>query len=104
MENIPLSSETLSRLKVLFAPSEQAEAEQLLVELCGTNLPFHEDSDATSLERVRFAALRVSRGNLNELYSAVELANVDWRDLLVGAGFADDVDAHKSWFPSDQTV
>jgi hypothetical protein len=100
MASVPLSSDTLLRLKAVFPPREQAEAEQLLAELCGSNLPFCEDSDPTSLERVRFAALKVSAGNLSELYSAVELANIDWRDLLVAAEFADDVEAHRSWFPT----
>jgi hypothetical protein len=101
MANVPLSPATLSRLEALFSPSDQAEAEQLLVELCGANLPFCENSDSTSLERLRFAALKLSSGRLPELYSAVELANTDWRDLLVAAGFADDVDAHRSWFPGE---
>lgn len=99
MANVPLSPATLSRLKALFSASEKAEAEQLLVELCGGNLPFLEDSDPASLERLRFAALKLSGGRLPELYSAVDLANTDWRDLLVEAGFAHDVEAHKSWFP-----
>ena len=104
MANVPLSLATLSRLKALFSPPEQAEAEQLLVELCGSNLPLCEHYDAISLERLRFAALKLSGGRLAELYSAVEMANTDWRDLLVAAGFADDVEAHKSWFPDDHVV
>jgi hypothetical protein len=104
MANVPLSPATLSRLKALFSPSEQSEAEELLVELCGSNLPFCENSDSTSLERLRFAALKLSGGRLSELYSAVDLANTDWRDLLVAAGFADDVEAHKSWFPDEHAL
>ncbi len=57
-------------------------------------------ADATSLERLRFAALKLGGGRLADLYDAVDLANTDWRDLLVAAGFAEDVEAHKSWFPS----
>ena len=89
---------------LLFDPSEQAEAGQLLVELCGSNLPLCEDSDAASLERLRFAALKISGGRLAELYSAVELANIDWRDLLVAADFANDTEAHKSWVPGRHAV
>lgn len=99
MANVPLSPATLSRLEALFSPSEQAEAGDLLVELCGNNLPFCEGSDPASLERLRFAALKLSGGRLSELYGALDLANTDWRDLLVAAGFAHDLDAHKSWFP-----
>jgi hypothetical protein len=104
MANVPLSPATLSRLKALFSPSDQAEAEQLLVELCGSNLPFCENSDSASLERLRFATLKLSGGRLPELYSAVDLANTDWRDLLVAAGFAEDVEAHKAWFPGEHAA
>jgi hypothetical protein len=51
------------------------------------------------LERFRFAALKYSNGDLSRLERAVKLAQEDWRDLLVGAGFADDVEAHKRWEP-----
>jgi len=51
------------------------------------------------LERFRFAALKLSRGRMDKLADAVRLANKDWRDLLVAAGFADSVDAHKDWKP-----
>jgi hypothetical protein len=34
---------------------------------------------------------------MEKLGAAVKLANADWRDLLVAAGFADSVDAHKHW-------
>jgi hypothetical protein len=36
------------------------------------------------------AALKLSRGDLTGLRDAVELVNIDWRDLLLAAGFADD--------------
>jgi hypothetical protein len=49
------------------------------------------------LERVRFAALKLSEGNMEKLHRAVKLAKADWRDLLVAAGFADSVHAHKHW-------
>jgi hypothetical protein len=34
---------------------------------------------------------------MDKLADAVRLANKDWRDLLVAAGFAESVDAHKDW-------
>jgi hypothetical protein len=39
----------------------------------------------------------LSEGSLGKLCAAVKLAKTDWRDLLVAAGFADSVDAHKNW-------
>ena len=34
---------------------------------------------------------------------AIALAHLDWRDLLVEAGFADDVNAHLSWHPGEES-
>lgn len=99
MANINLSPSTVSRLSALFVGPDRDEAERLLVQHCGNRLPFCEDSDAASLERIRFAALKLSDGDLPALRSAVDLANTDWRDLLVAAEFADDPNAHQSWFP-----
>src|SRR5580704_7032158 len=65
----------------------------LLSHQCGENLPFCEKSDEFQLERVRFAALKVSKGDLRELQKAVKLAHTDWRDLLMAAGFGHDVSA-----------
>ncbi len=99
-----LSADTVARLEVLFAPADREEATQLLVDLCGDNLPFCENSTSTSLERIRFAALKQSCGELSALYAAVELANVDWRDLLVAADFADDPEAHRAWMPTRRSI
>ena len=100
MAGVHLSADTSSRLNALFPRGERDEAEALLVEQCGSNLPLCESSDAISLERIRFAALKVSNGDLAALRSAIELAKRDWRDLLVAAGFAHDVHAHRSWSPA----
>ncbi len=91
-EAIELSIETRRRLDALFEPADRYAAERILVEEIGQDSP-------KLAERVRFAALRLSDGRLSELRSAVELAKVDWRDLLVVAGFADDPRAHETWFP-----
>ena len=103
MAKLPLSPATRSRLKSLFTHAERGEAEQLLVEMCSLNLPGGEDATSTLLERVRFAVLKLSEGQPSKLYSAIELANTDWRELLVAAGFADDVNEHLSWFPGDDS-
>jgi len=96
---IPLSPGTHLRLRALFRQEDLAEAEALLEEQCADGLPFGESMTPADLERIRFAAIRVSDGRLSELREAIALANVDWRDLLVGAGFAHDVRAHEEWMP-----
>ncbi len=99
MTDVPLSRATEDRLMALFAPVDQAEARRLLIERCGSNLADYADADSESLERIRFAALKVSDGHLAALAAAVDLAIADWRDLLVAAEFARNVNEHKSWFP-----
>jgi gluconokinase len=90
----PLSQQLVEKL---FETEDQKEAARHLVEECGNNLPFCKDSNEYSMERIRFAALRVSIGYLDDLQSAIDLAKSDWRDLLIWARFADSVTAHQEW-------
>jgi hypothetical protein len=99
MENSSLSPGTKARLARLFAPGDQAEAEVLLSERCGRHLPGTTAWPESDIERIQFAALKVSGGSISALVEAVRLANSDWRNLLVAAGFANDPEAHKSWSP-----
>lgn len=99
MPHAQLSPETQRRLDALFVGPARQTAADLLITQCGNNLPFCEGSDARALERVRFAALKLSNGDLVELQRAVQIAQLDSRDVLVAAAFANDVRAHESWFP-----
>ncbi len=96
-----LSPETERRISALFKEELRAEVSTLLIEQCGNNLPFCREEDEFNLERIRFAVLKCSVGDIAKLKRAVELAKQDWRDLLVEAGFADDLQAHVQWFPND---
>jgi len=99
MPPIPLSSETQRRLDALFLEPDRRAVSELLITQCGDSLPLWHDKDPQGLERIRFAALKLSKGSLAELARAVEIAQVDWRDVLVAAGFGHDVHAHQAWFP-----
>jgi hypothetical protein len=94
---VALTRSTRLLVKALFPPDEVLAAENLLVEKCGDNLPFCESSSAAGMERIRFAALKISRGDYSQLDGAVNLANTDWRDLLVAAAFANDTKVHEAW-------
>jgi hypothetical protein len=96
---IELSPKTRSHLATLFDPSDVRAAEAILVTRCGGQLPGMANASSEDLERIRFAALRVSNGRLRDLGAAVNLAQADWRDLLVAAGFADDPASHHRWTP-----
>jgi uncharacterized SAM-binding protein YcdF (DUF218 family) len=92
-----LSEKTLRLVERLF-PFEQLEAARhVLIEECGTNLPFSETLGAAGVERVRFAVLKLSDGDLTELRAMAGHATVDWRDVLVWAGFGESLAAHGKW-------
>ncbi len=94
-----LSFGTLARIERLFLPEDRAEAAALLARCCSTGLPGTRDWPRLAIERIQFAALKVSEGSMPKLIEAVRIANVDWRDLLVAAGFAHDTRVHESWMP-----
>src|ERR1700681_4419109 len=97
METVPLSQETKRRVELLYHGEDAVFAADLLMNECGSNLPFCENEGPLELERLRFAALKLSKGNLDRLLEAIELAKRDWRDLLMAAGFGEDVNAHERW-------
>jgi hypothetical protein len=99
MESSLLSIEAEKRIDLLLPPDQQEQVRHLLQEECGSNLSLPKQLDHAALDRFRFAALKLSDGNINALQSAVRLGKEDWRDLLVAAGFADDIHAHKAWVP-----
>jgi hypothetical protein len=97
---IELSPLTRRHVAAMFDPAQAEQVEELLARECAENLPLMAGPPTPeSLERIRFAALRLSGGNTEHLRQAVRLAQIDWRDLLIAAGFADDVQAHARWQP-----
>lgn len=98
-----LSAETEMRVLLSFPRKELAEARRILREQCGNNLPFCQHSDSFQMERLRFAVLKLSEGDKDKFHRAVRQAQQDWRELLVAAGFADDIGAHESWVPTWKT-
>lgn len=96
---IELSERTMAFVNLLFPNGLRKEVQDLLEIECGDNIPFCEDSDKYRMERIRFAVLKLSEGRIETLVQAIELAQTDWRDLLVAAGFGEDVEAHNKWNP-----
>jgi hypothetical protein len=94
-----ISPETEKRIGLLFSPDEHEPVRAILLEECGSNLPFSRDVDEAAVERFRFAALKLSEGRLDKLDHAIALAKSDWRDLLMAADFGRDVNAHWAWLP-----
>ena len=93
----PLTERTRRLVEHLFGAADSLVAQHLLLEECGTNLPFCETQDAAGLERIRFAVLMLSGGNIDRLRETVEHAKQDWRDVLVSAGFGYSLTEHDRW-------
>ena len=99
MENTTLKTEQL--VDKYFPADEKLLVMSLLIDECGQNmatLPTCNSEDISAfLERIHFAVLKLSEGDLTNFERAIELANTDWRDLLVSAGFESDINAHNTW-------
>jgi hypothetical protein len=95
----PLTDATVDRILQLFALADRDLVTALLLDECGDHLPLVNSSNSAAVERIRFAVLKLSGGDLNALQRAVDLAKTDWRDVLVAAGFGSDVKAHFRWWP-----
>lgn len=98
--SVELSSRTTSCIERVFADrNARRVASELLRAECAENVPLWDDNSPEGLDRIRIAALKLSEGNLERLREAVSLAQTDWRDVLVAAGFGNDASAHLHWAP-----
>jgi hypothetical protein len=96
---IELSARIDEIVEALFVSEEMVLAKELLKYNCGENVPFCENNSPQEMDRIRIAALKISKGSYSELRRAVDLACLDWRDLLMEAGFGYDTEAHLKWLP-----
>lgn len=81
---VPLTDATVDRIARSFPLQDQDLVAALLIEECGDNLTANPEF-VEFIERIRFAVLKLSRGDLNALGRAIDLAKLDWRDVLVAA-------------------
>ena len=81
------------KIEVMF-PGKVKEVREALINLCDDIIC---SEPGVLSERICAAILKSSQGNMDFLYESIDLANIDWRDILIGAGFGDDVNAHKDW-------
>lgn len=92
-----LSPRTMLLVSKIFDAKQFEEVVQWLEDECGNNIPFCDKYDEYQMERIRFAVLKLSQGNINKLLRAIDEARMDWRDLFMAAGFGYDVNAHQTW-------
>jgi hypothetical protein len=98
---VPLNKETVRCLNSIFPSKDRDAVCALLLDRCGDNLPNTNIDDHNFFERIRFAVLKLSHGDLEKMKTIVEAANYDWRDVLVAADFANDTKAHQKWFRTE---
>lgn len=94
---MPISKNTLKLAQHLFPAEEWEAAVALLETRYGNDFPLGKSKGDPKAERIRFAALKFSGGDLKRLHDAIQLARTDWRDLLAAAGFGHSVTAHSEW-------
>ena len=94
---VSLSAATMEKVHKLFAQHDWPEVIRLLETECSDNLPlYHDIQEPHRFERIQFAVLKLSQGDLPHLTRAVVSAEKDWRGVLMAAGFGS-LDAHTHW-------
>ena len=96
---IELSDATWARVRAAFPADQHAVVGRALLERCGDNLPLVDPTYVTLAERIRFAVLKLSGGDIAQMERHLAMAAVDWRDVLVAAGFGNDTRSHLEWMP-----
>ena len=93
--DFPLHSSVIAVTKALFAAKDRESIIEMLVEECSAERLHTTSVDA--VERIQLAVLKLSNGEVDKFLAAAELAQLDWRDVLVASGFGSDLKAHLIW-------
>lgn len=96
-----LSPRTDQAIELLFEPDARTRVRKILEKECGTEALGCSGKTPEEMERIRFAVLKLGMKNATDFDDAVSLAKADWRDLLIAAGFGEDLEAHKKWWRSN---
>lgn len=84
-------------LRAVFPPNLWERVETTLMIDCGPAQVHSRDFDGEAMERIWLATLKLSDESITAFENAVLLAQIDWRDVLLGAGFGNDLDAYIKW-------
>ena len=85
-------------MEFVFSPNHRAPAVALLDVRCGYSVPGFSRAPDAEIERIRYAALKLSDGDLQKLKRTVEDIRLDFRDVILEAGFGE-VGSDGNWFP-----
>jgi hypothetical protein len=89
-----LTDRVNAAIDMLFKRDDQDAVRNMLCDECTDGLPLTRPSGH---ERIHLAILKISGGDVDEFLQAARLAQIDWRDVLVGADFGNDLRAHARW-------
>lgn len=85
-------------LGVLFEEPDRTALTKRLETEAAENIPFHEKSKPSDMDRIRFSILKLISENRDSEDSVFEVARIDWRDLYMAAGFGFDASEHDKWY------
>jgi len=91
----PLTPLVLNVIQRDFPAADADLIGAILLDGCGDDLPMiHGPPD---IERIRLAVLKLAEGDVQVIPDHLGMARVDWRNVLMVAGFANDAGAHLVW-------
>jgi len=79
-------------ITVLFEIKDRETVTEMLTEEC--NAEGLHTTSVDGVEHTQLTVLNISNGEVDKFLAVAELAQVDWRDALMAAGFGEDVNAH----------
>lgn len=92
-----LLPDTENLIKHLFKPDQHKRIFTALNEQVTPDLLGCTSWSPEQFSRIHFAMIKLTAQQNMPLDKAIELAKLDWRDLLMIAGFGKDIDAHLFW-------
>jgi hypothetical protein len=96
---IKLSNRVKDVIDTMYSAEDAPLVKAHLIYECADNIPMCDKSTPAQMDRIRLSVLKVSSGDYQKLKNAVALAQKDWRDLFMAAGFGHDAEAHNKWQP-----
>ena len=100
---IALSERTLHLITTLFPIPDGVVIADVLRRAVSENIPFCDNASPEEMERIRFAILKMTVSSPLNLAVGIQMAQSDWRDLLMNVGFGDDTSRHLDWY-AEQTA
>ena len=92
----------IAKIQALFPPRDALYAVAWLASECGAKLPFADALGEAGIERLQAAVVKLSNGSLDKLAMCIDIAQDDWRHILMAADFENDASAHELWLSGDR--